>query len=97
MIMQSGRTIIVDFDGDIHGFLQAAEAPGVIPDGPVDQTVSKLRNLKEMGYRIEVVTPRILYADGNRAVREYLKKHDVPYDDILPDWNMGGFRAADCS
>ena len=83
-----GKTIAVDFDGVIHGYSKGWQK-GQIYDDPVPGAKEALEKLKSKGYRILIYSTRNnpMYrkpgdADQDKAVVEYLERHEIPYDKI---------------
>lgn len=85
-------TIAVDFDGVIHGYSEGFK-DGTIYDEPVPGAADALRKLKDEGHKIYIFTTRTNrlfhkkdYGDQERAIEEYMNKHDIPFDKI---WSFG--------
>lgn len=71
----SARTIAVDFDGVIANY-DGYKGPGVLGD-PRPDVISAMRTLRSEGWKIVIFTTR-----GEDELREYLRKHDVPFDEF---------------
>lgn len=83
------RTVAVDFDGPIHSFKNGWQ-DGTIYDEPAPGARESLQALKDEGKIIVIHTARIMGTGATidesqvEAVREYLNKHKIPYDAIVP-------------
>lgn len=78
-------TVCFDFDGVIHSYKSAWKGPDIIPDPPVPGMLKVFRELKEKGYIIGVVSTRALNISGKKAIEEYLKKYDFPFDFVTSE------------
>lgn len=76
------KSICFDFDGVIHSYKSGWKGFDCIPDEPVDGIKEFIEKLKNYGYRIVVCTSRGSSVYGIKAVEEYLKKFDIPFDEI---------------
>lgn len=74
------QTIMIDFDGVIHLYSKGW-AGGVIYDPPVEGAKEALTTLKNLGFRLVILTARQL-PKSREAIEGWLKQYDIPYDDI---------------
>lgn len=75
--------IVFDFDGVIHSYKSGWKGAENIPDPVVPGIADAIRELREIGYRVEVVSTRCSTPKGMGAVRYYLKKNEIIVDDVL--------------
>lgn len=76
------ETVVFDFDGVIHSYTSPWQGVDVISDPPVEGIAQGMKILKQMGYRIIIVSARCREAAGVQAVTKYLDKHKIPYDSV---------------
>lgn len=69
-----------DFDGVIHSYTSGWKGQTVIPDPPVPGIKEAIERLHERGFEIAIVSSRMNDMNGVFAVKEYLRKHDIPFD-----------------
>lgn len=91
------KRIIIDLD-DTISFTTAGDYPNALPNQPV---VGKLREYRDMGFTIVIATSRnmrtyegnvgLINANTLPIILEWLRKHDVPYDEILTGKAWCGF------
>jgi len=75
---ETDTQIAIDFDGTIA---KDKKFPDIgEPEEGVKEALSKI---KEMGYTILIYTCRSKDAEALELVREWLDKHEIPYDDIF--------------
>lgn len=75
-------TIVFDFDGVIHSYVSGWKGVTEIPDPPVPGIREVIDKLHEIGYYIVIVSTRSAKSEGRIAMSEWLKEHDIYYDDI---------------
>ena len=75
--------IVFDFDGVIHSYKSGWKGAENIPDPVVPGIADAIRELREIGYRVVVVSTRCSTPKGMGAVRYYLKKNEIIVDDVL--------------
>ncbi len=79
------KTIVFDFDGVIHSYVSGWQGVTVIPDAPIEETVATIKRLREEGYWVAVVSTRCADPYGMKAVRVYLKKHQIKVDKVCAE------------
>ncbi len=82
-------TIVIDLDGTLTVTGSAEAYPDLLPDLAV---VAQLRRYAAAGFRIAIMTARNMRSFGNSIGRinaetlpvvvDWLKRHDVPFDEI---------------
>lgn len=75
--------IVFDFDGVIHSYKSGWKGAENIPDPVVPGIADAIRELREIGYRVVVVSTRCSTPKGMDAVRRYLDKNEIVVDDVL--------------
>ncbi len=75
-------TIVFDFDGVIHSYKSGWCGENVIPDPPVDGIKESIDRIRLSGYNVVVVSTRCACYEGQAAIWEWLKKHDIVIDDL---------------
>lgn len=78
-------TVVLDFDGVIHSYKSGWKGAAVIPDPPVDGIKEAIEALMERGYRVVIVSARSATAEGQTAIRDWLKKYDIPVVEIMAE------------
>lgn len=76
-------TVVFDFDGVIHSYKSGWRGPENIPDPVVPGIADAIKNLRDLDYRVVVVSTRCSTPEGMGAVRYYLKKNEITVDDVL--------------
>lgn len=85
--LQGKDKIAVDFDGVLHGYSKGWQ-DGSIYDKPVPGAKEAMLKLKEMGYFILIFstrgnsTYRKIGTDPKSAMENWLKKHEIAFDEI---------------
>ncbi len=89
--MRKAPSLVIDFDGVIceHRFPDVGE--------PTEDIKEALSTLKRAGYRIVIHSCRtsfqfrdLLIGDQFDVIREYMKHHKLPFDDVwVPDKPIG--------
>lgn len=77
-----GKTIVFDFDGVIHSYVSGWKGIDVIPDEPVEGIGEVIKDLRNDGYQIVVVSSRCTEEKGIKAIKEYLDKYNIVVDDV---------------
>lgn len=95
--LYSDKTIVMDLDGT----LCCSENKPYSTRRPIKSVVSKLRKAKELGYYVIISTSRnvntyranegIIMKNTLPSVIEFLKKHEIPYDEIRINFPWCGF------
>ena len=78
--MAAKKTLAIDFDGVIHTY-KTWEGIDVINGKPVDGCRDTMIMLRHK-YRLVVHTCRAVCPEGTRAVRKYMRRHGIPFDDV---------------
>lgn len=78
-------TIVFDFDGVIHSYKTPWEATAIIPDPPVPGIGQVMEDLMERGYRVVIVSARSATEEGRTAIREWLKKYNLPTVEVVAE------------
>jgi len=85
--------IAIDFDGVLHGY-STGWGDGSIYDAPVPGAADAMKKLKEQGHTLYIFSTRTNpifkkkeeSADQKKAIEEWMKEHDMPFDKI---WTFG--------
>ncbi len=77
------KTVVFDFDGVIHSYISGWQGPEVITDQPVPGIREAIRDLRDRGYEVVVVSTRCAIQSGVAAVRDYLQKYNIVVDDVV--------------
>ena len=73
------QTIMIDFDGVIHRYSKGWSG-GAIYDCPVEGTKEALTTLKNLGFRLVVLTAR--RPESWPVVEAWLQQHEIPYNEV---------------
>ena len=80
------KTIVFDFDGVIHSYKSGWQGYECIPDEPVEGIGKVLKELKEKGYEIVIVSVRCIDFFGKTAINSWLELHGLrEYIDDITD------------
>lgn len=79
------QTVVFDFDGVIHSYTSGWKGENVIPDPPVPGIAESIKNFREAGYEVVVVSARCQYISGKSAIMQYLEKHGIVVDNIMAE------------
>ena len=75
-------TVVFDFDGVIHSYTSGWKGIAEIPDPPVPGIREAIAELRQLGYRVVVVSTRCSAAEGMGAVRRYLRDNGIEVDSV---------------
>lgn len=78
-------TVVLDFDGVIHSYKSGWKGAAVIPDPPVEGIKEAIEALMERGYRVVIVSARSATTEGQTAIRDWLKKYNIPVVEIMAE------------
>ena len=79
------RTVVFDFDGVIHSYTSGWKGEDVIPDAPVPKIKEAIKQIREAGYEVVVVSTRCATSKGMKAVKEYLANNEIAVDRICKE------------
>ena len=68
------QTVVFDFDGVIHSYTSGWQGATVIPDEPVKGIHEALKEIKEAGYEVAIVSTRCSTVEGEFAIDSWLHK-----------------------
>ena len=78
-------TVVVDFDGVIHSYQSGWQGAENVPDPVVPGIKEAIDQLRELGYKVVVVSTRCASAAGMGAVRKYLRDNGIEVDDVMAE------------
>lgn len=78
--MAEKKTLAIDFDGVIHTY-KTWEGIDVIKGKPIEDCREAMVMLHHK-YKLVVHTCRAVCPEGIRAVKKYMRKHGIPFDDV---------------
>lgn len=76
------KTVVFDFDGVIHSYKSGWLGVDVISDPPVDGIREAIKEIREAGYKVIVVSTRCAKLNGLLAVENWLKDNDIVVDEV---------------
>ena len=76
------QTIILDFDGVIHGYDSGWQGIDVCNDPPVPGVKEAVEALRKI-YRVVVYSTRCSEEAGIKAIEKYLDDHDIVVDAVV--------------
>lgn len=79
------KTVVFDFDGVIHSYTSGWVSIAEIPDPVVPGIKTAIKDIREHGYRVVVVSSRCSNPMGYTAVKKYLKDNDIEVDEIMAE------------
>lgn len=74
-------TVIFDFDGVIHSYTSGWKGCSVIPDKPVQDIDSAIREIRKE-YKVVVVSTRCYQDGGIEAIKEWLAENGIEVDEV---------------
>ena len=81
----SKQTVVFDFDGVIHSYTSPWFGEAIIPDPPVAGIREAIRDIRDAGYEVVVVSTRCRTPLGVQAISQYLREWEIEVDHILAD------------
>lgn len=78
-------TVVFDFDGVIHSYASGWQGPGNTPDPVAPGISSSIKEIRDMGYKVVVVSTRCSTIEGMAAVSRYLDKNGIEVDGVLAE------------
>lgn len=79
------KTVVFDFDGVIHSYFSGWKGYTVITDPPVPGIKEAIAAIRRNGYEVVVVSSRCAYAEGRKAISDYLDKYEIKVDKIVKE------------
>lgn len=79
------QTIVFGFDGVIHSYTSGWIRGDIIPDPPISGIKEAIDNMRAAGYEVIVVSTRCACYEGEVAIFEWLKKHNIVVDDVCKE------------
>ena len=79
------KTVVFDFDGVIHSYKSGWKGPAVILDPPVEGIKETIAQLRELNYKVVVVSTRCTTEKGIQAIKRYLEKYEIVVDDVCKE------------
>lgn len=76
------KTIVFDFDGVIHSYTSGWKGIDKIPDSPVPGIAEAIKEIRDAGYSVSVVSSRAREKKGADAIWTYLEKHGIRVDSV---------------
>lgn len=73
------KTVVFDFDGVIHSYTSGWRGPTEIPDPPVKGIESALREIRDAGYEIVIVSTRCTNPFGRMAIENWLDMYGMTH------------------
>lgn len=79
------QTVVFDFDGVINSY-KSGWGNGIdLPDQPVEGIQDAIRDIREAGYKVIVVSSRCSTMGGMIRIEKYLDKWNIEVDGILSE------------
>lgn len=81
-------TVVLDFDGVIHSYMtpwKPGDTNDYIPDEPVKGIKEAIKDIRNAGYEVVVVSARCRKPGGIEAIKNYLNKYDIIVDRIIAE------------
>lgn len=76
------QTVVFDFDGVIHSYTSGWKGATEIPDPMVPGIMDAIKELRENGYEVVVVSTRCATVEGMTAVETWLSDHGIFVDGV---------------
>lgn len=78
-------TVVFDFDGVIHSYVSGWQGATNTPDPPVQGIREAVAKLRQLGYKVVVVSTRCGTHGGKAAVERYLHYNGIDVDEVTMD------------
>lgn len=88
MAKENKFNLAIDFDGTINTYDSGFVSPSQIPDPPTEGAKEAL-DLLSQHFCIVIFSVRAETPEGKEAIKEYMKKHELPYDDVTNEKPSG--------
>lgn len=75
-------TVVFDFDGVVSEYKRGWEGAATINDMPTPGIKDAIREVREAGYRVVIVSTRCATPEGAAAVEDFLEKHEIVVDGV---------------
>lgn len=79
------KTVVFDFDGVIHSYTSGWHGDTVILDPPVPGIAKAIKEIREAGYKVAVVSTRCATIDGTNAIKNWLSMYDIHVDMVCKE------------
>ena len=79
------KTVVFDFDGVIHSYTSGWKGISIAEDPVVLGIQLVIKELREEGYEIVVVSTRCSTIEGMDAVKRYLENNDIIVDRVMKE------------
>lgn len=79
------KTVVFDFDGVIHSYTSGWKGDDVANDPPVAGIKEAIKEIREAGYAVAVVSTRCKTPVGKMTVEQYLKSHGICVDKVCQE------------
>lgn len=77
------KTVVFDFDGVIHSYTSGWQGVDVIPDEPVKGIGDTIKDVRNAGYEVVVVSTRCHKVAGIEAIYCWLENHNIEVDYVM--------------
>lgn len=77
------KTIVFDFDGVIHSYTSGWKGIDIIPDKPTDGISEVIRNIRNKGFEVVIVSTRCVEDKGINAIKRFLSDNNIEVDGIM--------------
>lgn len=79
------KTVVFDFDGVIHSYTSGWKGAMVIPDPPVKGIAEAIKEIRQAGYEVAIVSTRCSYVGGIEKVKDWLEKWGIEVDIVCSE------------
>lgn len=76
------KIVVFDFDGVIHSYTSGWKGIENIPDLPVPGIAEAIKEIRNAGYYVSIVSSRALEMKGIEAIWAYLEKYNIKVDSV---------------
>jgi len=77
--------IIFDFDGVINSYASGWKGATCIPDLPVNGVKEAIKEIRDNGYKVFILSTRCFQEGGKEAIEHYLEKYDIDVDGVIKE------------
>ena len=77
-----GKNVVFDFDGVMHPYKRGWEGAENINEGPTPGIEKVIKELRDDGYRIVIMSTRASDQPGRIAINNWLEKYEIEVDEI---------------
>lgn len=76
------KRVVFDFDGVVHSYTSPWQGADIIPDPPVPGIKEAIKQFRDAGYLVCIISTRTRSKRGRDAIRTWLEKNGIEVDEL---------------